>query len=92
MNDKIVSAREIQRNYRKLVDRVKETGQAIYLGAGSKPEAVLLNVEAFESLKEKAMGKKMDWKKIKRKLDLIAGSGKQGISLSEFIHEDRQRH
>lgn len=92
MNNKIVSIREIQRNYRKLVDQVKETGQAVYLGARLKAEAVLLDVEGFEELKQKAAGKKPDWKHIKRKLDWIADSGKEDVSLSKFIHEDRQRH
>jgi prevent-host-death family protein len=92
MDYEITSAREIQRNYRKLVDRVKETGQAVYLGARSKPEAVLLDVETFENLKERAGSKQLTWKEIKKKLNRITKSGKQGVSLSQFIYEDRYRH
>ena len=92
MDNKVISSREIQRNYRGLVDRVKETGQAVYLGARNQPEAVLLGVDEFEALKRKALQKKLGWPELKKRLDKIKASGKQGISLAKFIHEDRQRH
>ena len=91
MDNKIVSIREIQRNYRKLIDRVKETGRPLYLGARLKAEAVLLDVGVFEDLKNKAR-KKESWQEVKKRLDWIAGLGRQNVNLSQFIHEDRQRH
>lgn len=92
MNDKIVSMREIQRNYRQLIDRVKRTRQPIYLGAHLKPEAVLLDVEVYENLKKKNQGKKITWPEMKARLDWIASGGRQDTNLAQFIHDDRQRH
>lgn len=83
-----ISVREIQRNYRKLINQVKRTKQPIFLGAYFKPEAVLLDVPMFE-----AMGRakpKKTWKEIKAVLGKISQSGKQKVNLAKFIHEDRQ--
>jgi prevent-host-death family protein len=92
MNKKVISSREIQRNYRELIDRVKETSQVVYLGARSKPEAVLLGVDTFERLNGQISAKKPGREELKIKLDQIAKSGKQNVSLSQFVLQDRHRH
>ena len=92
MNDQIVSMRQMQRNYRQLIDRVKRTKQPIYLVARSKREAVLLDVDEFENLKQKAQGKKVTWEEMKKRLDWIKKGGRQDVNLAQFIHDDRQRH
>lgn len=92
-NNKIISPRELQRNYRGLVDRVIETGQAVYLGARFKPEVVLLGVKTFENLKQKTeTSNRYSAQNIKARLEILRKSGRQGISLSKMIHEDRQNH
>lgn len=92
MDKQIISTREIQRNYRGLVDRARKTKQPVYLGARSKAEVVLLDVGEFENLKNKAQGKKITWPEMKARLDWIASGGKQNTNLAKFIHDDRQRH
>jgi len=93
MENKVVSIREIQRNYRKLVDRVKETGQAVYLGVRQKPEAVLLGVGEFERLKQKANRGGKTWEEVEATLEQIRSSGKKSkTNLSDFIYADRHRH
>ena len=93
MNNQIVSTREIQRNYRQLIDRVKKTKQPVYLGARLKREAVLLDIGVFEDLKKKSQGeKKVTWKEMKARLDWIKKGGRQDVNLAQFIHDDRQRH
>lgn len=92
MDDKIVSMREIQRNYRELIDRARKTKQPIYLGARLQKEAVLLDVEVYENLKKKAQGKKITWPEMKARLDWIRKGGRQDVNLAQFIHDDRQRH
>ena len=91
MEQHIVSMREIQRNYRKLVDTIKRTKQPLYLGARSKAEAVLVEVSVFEDL-QKRKNQKNNWGDIKRILDWIKEGGRQDVNLSTFVHEDRKRH
>lgn len=92
MNRNIVSLREIQRNYRKLINEAKRMKTPLFLGARAKPEAVLLDIDAFEDLDKKAKGKKLSWTDMKKRLDWISAGGKQGVNLAEFIHADRNRH
>lgn len=92
MDKNIVSLREIQRNYRKLINEAKRIKTPIFLGARAKPEAVLLDIETFEELDKKANGKKLSWAEMKKRLDWISAGGKQGVNLAEFVHADRKRH
>lgn len=92
MTKNIVSLREIQRNYRKLINQVKRTKTPVYLGARSKPEAVLLDVEIFEDLDKRANRQRLSWEEMKERLDRISAGGKQGVNVADFIHADRQRH
>ena len=92
MNDQIVSMRELQRNYRKVIDQAKNTKQPVYLGIRLKPEVVILDVNVFEFLKKKAEGKIMKWEDVKKRLDWIASQGRQDVNLAKFIHDDRQSH
>ena len=92
MEREIVLLREIQRNYRKLIDRVRRTKQPLYLGARMKPEAVLLDVEMFERMQQRATQKK-SWKELERTLAWIRSQGKgEKTDLAQFIQEDRKRH
>ena len=92
MEKTIVSARELQRNYRQLINRVKTTKRPIYLGTHLKPEAVLVDLDEFNKLHQPQF-RTQTWEEIKRDLDAIRAHSKPSKkSLAEFIHEDRQRH
>lgn len=84
--------REMQRNYRKLINQAKRTKNPVFLGARARPEAVLLDIDVYEDLDKKAMGKKMNWEEMKRKLDWISAGGRQNVNLAKFVHADRKRH
>jgi prevent-host-death family protein len=89
MEKKIVSVREIQRNYRKLIDLVKETGEPLYLTNHSETEAVLLDVGSYTKL-QKQVSRREDWSSVKKTLERIRRHGKQNVNLANFIHNDRQ--
>lgn len=91
MEKDVVLLREIQRNYRKLIDQVRKTKKPLYLGARLKPEAVLVDVDMFERLQQRA-GQKRSWQEIKHTLEWIRKGGKKGVNLAKFVHEDRKRH
>lgn len=91
--EKIVSIREIQHNYRKLINQTKRTKQPIFLGKHYRPEAVLLDIEAYEQLHGGRSAKpKRSWEEVKKSLEWIAKGGKQNTDLAKFIHDDRQSH
>ena len=91
--EQIISAREIQRNYRKLIDKVNRTKQPIFLGRFYKPQAVLLSIESFEELRGwRPVRPKKNWAEMKKSLEKIRKSGKQNVNLSDFVIEDRQSH
>lgn len=90
IENKVISARDIQRNYRKLINRVKNTRVPLFLGARLQPEAVLLGFKTFNDL-QGITAKKKDWKEVKKTLDWISDGGKQIVSLAKFIHEDRKK-
>jgi prevent-host-death family protein len=90
MNKNIVSVREMQRNYRKLIDQVKETGRPMYLATHSQTEAVLLDINSYEKLQEQA-SRREDWSSVKKTLDRISKGGKgKNVNLGNFIHTDRE--
>ena len=92
--EKVVSAREIQRNYRKLVNQAKRTKQPVFLGKYNKPEAVLLGMESFEELRGywRPRKSRRSWEEVKKSLEWIAKGGKKNTNLAKFIHDDRQSH
>lgn len=90
INENIIMSRELQRNYRKLIDEVKKTKKPLYLGARLKPEAVLVDIETFERLQ--CPKKKKSWEEIKHTLEWIRAGGEKKVNLATFIHEDRKRH
>ena len=92
MNDQIAPARELQRNYKGLINRVKKTKQPIYLGAHLQKEAVLVDIESFERWQRLDEQNRAKWKEVKKTLEQIRKSGKQGVNLAKFIHDDRRRH
>lgn len=89
--NKVISARDIQRNYRKLINRVKNTGAPLFLGARFQPEAVLLGLKAFNDLQGITV-KKRNWEEVEKTLDWIAEGGRGEVNLAKFIHEDRKKH
>lgn len=91
MEKNVVGSREMQRNYRKLIDEVKRTKRPLYLGARFEPEAVLLDVATFEYLRQ-GQRQKVVKGDIRRTLDELRKKGKQGVNLAQFVHEDRKRH
>ncbi len=52
MNTFAVSARDIQRNYRDILERVKQTGQAALLMSQKEPQAAIVRLEDLEKLEE----------------------------------------
>jgi len=91
MGKNVVGSRQMQRNYRKLIDEVKRTRQPLYLGARFTAEAVLLDVATFEYLRQKQK-QRVGAGDIRRTLDELRKSGKQGVNLAQFVHEDRKCH
>lgn len=49
----IVSTSDIQKNYRKIFDRVKKTRKPIVVMKGKKPEVVVMNVKVLDELNKK---------------------------------------
>lgn len=92
MDKKIISVREIQRNYRRLINQVKKTKSPLYLGARSRAEAVLLDADVFEDLDKKANGQKITWEEMEKNLAWIRKGGKKGVDLARFVYADRRRH
>jgi hypothetical protein len=89
----IISVRELQRNYRKIINKAKRTKQPMFLGKFYQPEAVLLDLKSFEELRSFRPAKpKRTWEEIKKSLDRIRKSGKQNVNLSEFVIKDRLSH
>lgn len=94
MADTIISMREMQRNYSKVIKQARTSRRPVFLSSRGKPEAVLLDVVSYESLRnaQQRQRKGRDWAEIKKALDQIRSHGKKNVTLSDFIHEDRQRH
>lgn len=51
---KLTSAAAIQRNYRKVIETVKETKEPVVILRRNKPEAAVVDIETFEQLIKKA--------------------------------------
>jgi hypothetical protein len=52
MNTFAVSARDMQRNYRDILERVKQTGQAALLMSQKEPQAAIVRLEDLEKLSQ----------------------------------------
>lgn len=50
----VLSFREFRTGLAAALERVKQTGEAVFVGAHRKPEAVLVSVRQFEALQEAA--------------------------------------
>lgn len=94
MDQNVVSMREIQRNYRKIIDWVKSARKPVFLDSRGKTEAVLMDIESFERLEGEKRHKTSlrEWKDLKREFDYLAKQGKQNVNLAQFVREDRQTH
>ena len=51
------SARDVQRNYRKVIDRVKKTKQPVIIISRNEPEVAIVTLEDYQRLQRK----KLDW-------------------------------
>jgi|GEM_PF-1213423 len=49
---KTASARELQTQYRKLLNEVKETHEPIVIMSNNKQEAVIIDIDTYERLRE----------------------------------------
>jgi len=93
METNIFSMREVQRNYRKIIDKAKKHGP-VFLGAHGKAEAVLLDVDVFQELQTIQKHKKSikEWERLEIALNRLAAKGRQNTSLSQFLIRDRHAH
>ena len=94
MEQNIISMREIQRNYKRVLEKAKTQKGPVFLGAHGKAQAVLIDIESFERLEgeRKYKNNLKGWEDLKRELDYLAKQGKQNVNLAQFIREDRQTH
>jgi prevent-host-death family protein len=94
MENTVISMREIQRNYKKILQEAKKKGTPVFLGAHGKAQAVLMDIEEFERLESKGKREKekKKWEELKRELDYLAQQGRQDVDLVEFLRKDRQSH
>lgn len=94
MEQSIISMREIQRNYKRVLEKAKAQKGPVFLGAHGKSQAVLMSIEDFERLERKSdiAQKEKEWKRIEAILNRIAKEGRQDVNLSEYVRYDRQTH
>jgi PHD/YefM family antitoxin component YafN of YafNO toxin-antitoxin module len=94
MADTVIPMREMQRNYSKLIRQARSTRRPVFLGARGKTQAVLMEIGGYERLAAQTqVGKReRSWAETSRILDSIAKSGRQNVSLSDFVVRDRKRH
>lgn len=92
MASEVIAAREIQRRYRQLVDRVKRTKMPVYLGTRARSEAVLLDVETFERMSHQSGQRIRSWEETEKILKDIRKGGLKKINLARFIRDDRRTH
>lgn len=92
MESGIVATREIQRRYRRLIDKVKRTKMPLYLGTRARSEAVLLDVETFERMSRRLNQHARSWEETEKILKEIRTDGLQKVNLGRFIHEYRRKH
>lgn len=50
INEKIVSVRELQREYRKVVNYINKTKKPVYVCRFNKPEVVIVGIQALEKI------------------------------------------
>ncbi len=50
INEKIVSVRQFQREYRKIAEYVKSTKKPVYVCKFNKPELVVLDVQSLDKI------------------------------------------
>ena len=94
MEQQTIPMREMQRNYKKIIEWAKRARQPLFLGAHGKPQAVVMDIATFRIFHERSqeLPARCRWQEIERALDKIAASGRQHINLSAFVHADRSAH
>ena len=94
MEYKVISMREIQRNYKKILKEARKSARPVFLGAYGKPEAVLMDIKDFEKLQGDRIrtNTKKKWEDLRKELDYLTRQGEQNVDLVEFLRQDRQSH
>ena len=92
METQIISAREIQRNYKRILENVRNRREPIILGTRGRAEAVVLSIDEFKKMRESLTKRKngVKWLEVKKMLETISKMGRQDISLSEYVLSDRK--
>lgn len=76
----IVSASDIQKNYRKIFNRVKKTKKAVVVMRGNKPEVAVMDMKTLNELQKKI--EEIEWAQALEAIGIAeeeAGSGKLKI-------------
>lgn len=90
-NSTVISMREIQRNYTNLIKMARRRGKPLILGSHGKAQAVLMDIGTFQRISQGSdKHKRVVWSQASELLDRISKKGKQDISLSDFILNDRK--
>lgn len=88
---KLTSAAKMQREYKKVLDTVKETREPVVILRRNKPEAAIIDIETFEELSQKAAN--FDELKAieaisESEAEYKAGKAKRLTSLDALLDED----
>lgn len=94
MEKTVISMREIQRNYKRILREAESKKGPVFLGSHGKPQAVLMDIEAFERLQNRKKQKNnlKEWRELRREFDELAHQGEQNVNLAQLIRRDRQSH
>ena len=94
MEQQTIPMREMQRNYKKVIESAKRARQPLFLGAHGKPQAVVMDIATFRIFHERfqQLPARRRWQGIERALDKISASGRKNVNLSAFVHADRSAH
>lgn len=94
MEEKIISMREMQRNYKNILNTAKVLKKPVLLGSHGKVQAVVMDIEDYRRLEAKLRitRQKRGWKEAEAMFDRLAAGGVQNVLLADFVHHDRQAH
>ena len=99
---RIASMREVQRNYRQLFDWVEKTKKPLVLSSNSELKLVVLSIDYYHELSDqedldlkpiyKNPYNKAKAAKAVKDIERLAKLGKQDVSLTDFVIQDRENH
>lgn len=84
----IVPTREIQRDYRQLINRLKRTKKPVFLGSRGKLEAVLLNAQDYLASQTKTK-LRLDPSVLVQTMRKLRQEGRKNVSLIKALRHDR---